>query len=267
LHKPNYLLTNFKKGGKMKQSLRIIYVAGARCKVYKGRKGTGQAAMVIGDTVVFLLAVVVKMPVVSFNFSGDWNSRINLLYLNYNGLDANVHGHFTPAISKPTMVVYKKAIDDLKDAYDDDLAGEPNAAETLMMRWRAILIMTRQVCSYVANLCYEKPEQTAEICGDCHLEYYISQGRDKNVCGCKSEVPGEIEATGVVRYQRQCTDWEICLDPKDPKNWLLIKVPPTIAAETVIKGLTSGVEYYVRSRVCGKNGPEEWSEIICIRVK
>jgi hypothetical protein len=251
----------------MVEMRKIIYSHGTRQKRYHGRLRKGQTVILVSDRIVIVMAVVVKIPKIFFGFSDDWSGRIEMLYLNYKGLDDNVHGHFTVAIAKPTMVNYKKAIDDLKDAYDSDLAGDPGAAETLMMRWRAILIMARQVCNYVADLCSDKPEQTAEICVDCYLEFFISQGRDKNKFTVTSEVPGEAECLGSVRYQRQCTDWEVCLDPKDPKNWLLIKIPPTIAAETTVKGLTSGVEYYFRSRVCGKNGPEEWSEIICVRIK
>ncbi len=252
----------------MEEKVKFVYSHGTRQKRFRGHLAPGQVVVLISDRApVIVAAVIIKIPKIGFNLPNSWSGKLEKLYLNYKGLKDDVHGHFTPGPTNPTLANYKAAIDAMKDAYDDDCADVPNSAETLQLKWKIVQRMKRKIVGYVADLCDDNPDEAGEICGDCFLDYSVPMGSEKQIWSATSTSPGVVELTGIVKYGYQCTDWEVCLDPTDPNSWKELKIPPTLAANTTVKNLASKRTYYFRSRVCGKDGPEDWAEIIPVEVK
>ncbi len=221
---------------------------------------------IIAYNIIIMMAVV-DQPTVALDFSKVWLERVSQNYLMYNGIKNNESGFFTPVPADPTLSVWKTAIDAFKDSQDDVDAEVKDAVKTRAIKWRAVMKLNRKMRAYVQGIVDDNLESAELIASDAHMVLVERKGRDKNVFTATSTKTGIIDMKGVVKSQRQCTDWAICSDPTDPANWNLVRVRPTLAAETSIKDLMSGKEYYVRSAVITKDGPEEWSPVICVRVK
>jgi hypothetical protein len=221
---------------------------------------------IIAYNIIIMMAVV-SQPTVALDFSRVWLQRVSQNYLMYNGIKNNESGFFTVAPTDPTLVLWKAAIESFKNSQDNVDANVPDAVETRGIRWKALMKMNRKIRSYVQGIVDDNLESAELIVADAHMVLVIHQGRGKNVFSASSNKTGSIELQGAVKSKRQCTEWEICLDPTDPANWNVMRVPPTLAAETEITGLESGKDYYVRSRVITNMGPDEWSPVIKVRVK
>jgi hypothetical protein len=217
--------------------------------------------------VIFVNAMIVKTPIIALDFSNVWLERVEQLQLTYTGLKDNVSGYFTPAPSNPTLPNLLIAITDFSDA---QFAVDSNVAGAVPLRdakWKAVKKMAIRIRNYVFDIADDKPDHAAEIAQEANMVYFVREGRENQKPGAKSEAPGEVEILGSTRKTRVCTDYQICKDPKDEKNWLLIKVFPTSAAHTKVVGLEWDVDYFTRSCIITKDGPEPWEPVIPVRTK
>jgi hypothetical protein len=217
--------------------------------------------------VMLMWALVTKHPSVICDIPDAWNDRAPRLVTIYDKMLENEGGYFTPPPSNPTLAAFKTLIDELKGYIQEMEELKPNAKQNRDAKWDEIFIAVRNLTSYVQSLCRNMPAHAQQIAGEAAMRLKVSQGRLPQGYTAKSTVDGQIEITGSIRKQHQINDWQVCLDPSDPKNWLLIKVRPSGAAKTIITGLESGKYYYVRHMAIVAGEEPYWEEPIRVKVK
>ncbi len=216
----------------------------------------------------FLLSlIVVKHPRVALDMPADMLGKIESMFLTFAGITDNVHGWFATLPADPTPPQFKTILTTFGDCQKDVLAKVPGAKNARDAAYSAALLATQSWQNYVQRLCNLNPDHAKEIAGDAHMILNIVKGREKNDCTATSTLEGQVELGGIVRCNRQATDWEMSTDPTDPLKWYVTKIPPTLAANTIVTGITSNAIMYFRSRVILMEGPQEWSVVIKVRVK
>jgi hypothetical protein len=246
---------------------KTVYNYGTRQKKYRHYIKPGDCVRIVGHGVVFVTAVIVKVPIISLCFTDVWLERVEKVWLIYDGINTNTGGYFTPGPTNPTLPIYEAACQEFTKAQENVAKEVPGAVEIRDAKWKIVLKLSARLRDYVGYLATDDPDNAAEMAREAHLAYSVRQGRGKNICKAASSNPGEVETTGRTKKGRVSTDWQICLDPTVEANWLLIKVPPTSAVKTTIKGLLSKKDYYVRSCSITKDGPDAWEPPIKIETK
>ena len=211
--------------------------------------------------------VIVKTPGIALDFSNVWLTRIEQLKLTYQGLKDDVSHYFTPAPINPTLPDLLAAITALSNAQFAVHQNEAGGVGVRDAAWKVALKLAKRIRNYVFDICDDDPEHALEISQEAHLVYFLRKGREKQVPSATSKISCEIELCGHTKKTRVCTDWQICEDPSKESNWLLIKVFPTSAAKTTVKDVISDKDYYTRSCMITKDGPEPWETVIKVKVK
>ena len=182
-------------------------------------------------------------------------------------MTANEGGYFTPGPATPTLAAFEALIADLTQFEQDVQDNKDHAVENRDAKWSETYIALRGLISYVYFLCCAKPSLAVQIASEADMRLNIIKGKVKQQFTAKSVNETEIEITGHLKKQGQFNDWQVCLDPSKPENWLLIKVTPTRVAKTTVTGLTSGSYYYVRHMAINAGEPNVWTEPIRVKVK
>ena len=206
------------------------------------------------------ITVVLKMPT-------KWLERQKKLREIYDGIHNDEHHFFTTAPSDPSLADYLTMVTNFDTAMRAVANKEINAVDNRLPIWNIGYDGAQGLRRYVEKLCRLDPANAITIAADAHMEIKGSSHHGKQKMTGSSTRTGEVDLKGLVQYTRQATEWVYCADLGDPANWNLVRVPPTLAAETTITGLMSGKEYFFKSRVISKFGPSEWSDVITVRVK
>ena len=217
--------------------------------------------------VLFINASLTPAIVVVLKFPTKWLERQKKLHEIYDGIHTDEHGFFATGPTDPTLPNFLIMVNNFDDAMRDVAIKKPNAVDNRKPIWYTAYEGAQGLCNYVQKLCRLDPANAETMAADAHMVIKGKGHHGKQKITGASTRTGEVDLKGLVQYRRQATEWVFCGDLGDPANWNLVRVPPTLAAETTITGLISGKEYYFKSRVISKYGPGQWSDVITVRVK
>jgi hypothetical protein len=216
---------------------------------------------------IWCAMLVIKHPRVVLDLSDKWHERVATLRDVYDSMNANIGGYFTPGPTTPTLAQFLVLINELAQLVQDVIENKTDAKVNRDAKWDETYAATQNLIAYVQILVRARPAQAAQIAAEAQMRLKITKGKLPQGFTAVSKAEGQIETTGAIKKSKQCNDWQICVNPENDANWLLIKVQPTNAANTKITGLKSGEIYYVRHMAITTKGDNVWTEPIRVRVK
>ena len=215
---------------------------------------------------IYLTMIVVKHPRVAVDLPGTWSGKIDSMFQTFQGISDNTNGWYTPQPTNPAIDHYKEFVTTLSDRQKDVISRLPDSVNIRNAAYDEALQGTKSLRGYIQALCDVNPLHAKEIAAEAHMILSFSKGREKNIFTATSTIPGQVDLNGVRKAVHQASDWEMSTDQNDPAKWLLVKIPPTLAASTSVKGLTSNTDLFFRSRVILVEGPQIWSPVIKVHV-